>query len=188
MSSLLGGKRLWPLLAVVALEVMGCGGKASSEKRNLPAAGQGGASSSTTGEAGGAAPDPKDEPSMVQVGGREGEIDPQATPECMYGFQGFSARVGGMSIEFHAFVSEPGDYEGDSVHILWLEVRRADGEHYLATGGTAVESGNVSLHVARVAPRFIGRLEASMAFVDDPMRAPLMLDLTFDIAARAGCP
>lgn len=188
MSSLLREKRLWPLLAVVALGVMGCGGKASREERNLAAAGQGGASSSATGEVGGAAPDPKDEPSIVQVGGGDGEIDPQATPECMSGFQGFSARVDGMSIEFHAFVFEPGDYAGDPVQILWLEVRRADGEHYLATGGSAVESGNISLHVAQVAPRFIGSLEASLAFVDDPMRAPLMLDLTFDIAARAGCP
>ena len=187
MSSLPCEKLLWPLVAVVAFGVVSCGGKASSEERNPGAGGASGASSS--GGAGGVAePDPGGpEPSTVQVSGNDGDIDPQATPVCLQGFQGFSARVEGMSIEFHAFVFEPGDYEGDPLRILWLEVFRADGGHYLASAGQAEGSGKISLHVERIEPRFIGSLEASLPALDDPMRAPLMLALDFDIAVRAGC-
>ena len=188
MSSLLCEKMLWPLLAIVALGVVSCGGKASSEARNL--AGGGASSASSSGGAAGAdALEPTEpEPSIVHVSGNDGDLDPQATPECLAGFQGFYARVKGMNLNFKAFVSEPGDYEGNPVQILWLAAFRANGQHYEAAAGTAESSGSISLHVAQVEPRFIGSLEASLPAVDDPMRAPLMLHLTFDIAVRAGCP
>ena len=188
MSSLFYEKLLWPLLAVVAFGVGSCGGKASSEARNLAAGGASGASSSG-GAAGADAPDTKEPvPSIVRVSGNDGDIDPQATPECIVGFQGFYARVGEMTVDFHAFVSAPGDYAGDPVQILWLDALRANGEHYRAAAGTGGSSGKISLHVAQVEPRFIGSLEASLPAVDDPMQAPLMLRLTFDITVRAGCP
>jgi hypothetical protein len=96
--------------------------------------------------------------------------------------------VGELSVDFKAFVFEPGDYEGDPVHILWLDVSRANGEHYKAAVSTAESSGSILLHVSQIGPRFISSLDASLPAVDDPMRAPLMLSLTFDIAVRAGCP
>jgi len=140
MASLLCEELLWPLLAILALGVVSCGGKAGSKVRNLAAGGASG-SSSPGGAAGADAPDPMEpEPSIVYVTGNDGDIDPQATPECIAGFQGFSARMGGMSVDFKAFVFEPGDYEGDPVQILWLEARGANGEHYLAAAGTAPPS------------------------------------------------
>ena len=186
MSSRLYKRLLFPLLALVASGVLGCGGRASSEAQSLASGGASGASSSG-GTAGADAPDTREpDPSVVQVSGNDGDIDPQATPECLTGFQGFHAHVGGMSVDFMAFVSEPGDYEGDPVQILWLDALRPNGEHYRATAGT-VGAGSISLHVAQVEPRFIGSLEASLPALDDPLLSPLMLRLTFDIAVRARC-
>lgn len=170
------------VLAIVAFGVFSCGGKASTDTPSVAEAGASGASS-LSGAAGTDALEPA--PSVVQVTGNDGDIDPQATPECLTGFQGFYAHVGGMTVDFKAFISEPGDYQGDPLRILWLDALRPNGEHYRATAGT-VGSGNISLHVSQVEPRFIGSLEASL-HADDPALAPLMLRLTFDIAQRAGC-
>lgn len=187
MSSLLCEKPLLPLLAMVALGVFGCGGRASGEAQSLAAGGASGVSSSG-GAAGADALETREPaPSIVHVSGNDGDIDPRATPACLSGFQGFNAHVGGMTVDFKAFVLEPGDYEGDPVRILWLDALRPNGERYRATAGT-VGSGNISLHVTQVDPRFIGSLEASLPAVDDASLEPLMLRLSFDIAVRAGCP
>lgn len=187
MSSLLYEKRLLPLLAILTFGVFSCGGKASSETQSM-AAGGANAASPSAGAAGADAPDMKQpDPSVVRVSGDDRQIDPQARPECLTSFQGFYAHVGGMTLDFKAFVFEPGDYEGDPIKILWLDALQANGDHYRATAGT-VGSGYISLHVTQVAPRFIGSLEATLFPVDNPMLSPLMLRLSFDIAVRAGCP
>ena len=201
MSSLLSCEKLrLSLVGVLVFGVVSCGGKAGREELSLAAGGTSGASSgaaaggtsgasSSGAAAGAAAPEPTEpEPSTVRVIGNDGDVDPRAAPDCTLGFQGFYARVAGMTIEFHAFVFEPGDYQGDPLRILWLDVVHTNGEHYRATAGTAAGGGNISLHVAQVEPRFIGSLEASLPALDDPMRAPLTLALDFDIAVRAGCP
>jgi hypothetical protein len=173
------------VFASVAFGVVSCGGKASTDTPSVAGSGASGASSLS----GAAGADPLNAgeaaPSVVQVTGNDGDIDFQATPECTRGFQGFYAHVGGMTVDFKAFISEPGDYQGDPLRILWLDALRSNGQHYRATGGT-VGSGSISLHVSQVEPRFIGSLEASLT-ADDPSLAPLMLGLSFDIAQRAGC-
>jgi hypothetical protein len=180
MASLFSANLLWPLVAAAAFN---CGGRANSQER----AGAGAGDVSSLGGADASVPT-QPPPSVVQVSGNDGDVDPQATPECLNGFQGFYARLGEISADFKAFVAKPGDYEGDSVQILWLEVSRANGEHYRAAAGTSESSGKISLHVQQVEPRFRGSLEALLPALDDPTRAPLMLTLSFDIAVRAGCP
>ena len=133
------------LVGVVAFGVIGCGGKASSDKGGIAGGGAGGVFSSA-GAAGADAPGP----STVQVNGNDEGIDLNATPECLQGFQGFAGQVEGVDLDFKAFVSMPGDYEGDPVRILWLEAVRTDNEHYLAAAGTAESSGSISLHVEQV--------------------------------------
>jgi len=185
MSSLFRASLLWPLVAAAAFS---CGGKASSQERTVAGAGAGGVSS-LGGAAGTDAPVPtQPAPNVVQVTGNDGDVDPQATPSCLVGFQGFNARLGDMSVDFMAFVAKPGDYEGDPVQVLWLDASRAKGEHYRAACCTSESSGKISLHVEQVEPRFRGSLDALLPALDDPMRAPLMLTLSFDIAVRAGCP
>ncbi|MEP7051933.1 MAG: hypothetical protein ABJB12_16330 [Pseudomonadota bacterium] len=187
MSSFRFEKLRWPLLAAIAFGVASCGGRASGEPRDAAQGGASGASSSS-GTAGAGAPETNEpEPSTVHVIWSDGDIDAQATPGCLAGFQGFSARLGEMRVDFQAFVYEPGDYTGDPVKILWLEAVLANGEYYRAAVGT-LGSGTISLHVAQVEPRFIGSLEASLPALNDPMLAPLTLRISFDIAVRAGCP
>lgn len=193
MSSPLSLKRPLLLLAILAVSLSSCGGKASSETQSPAAAGASAGASSAgaagvAGVAGADASNPKmPEPSIVRVIGNDLEVDPQARPGCIEHFQGFYAQLGGMSLDFKAFVSEPGDYDGDPIRILWLDAQRTNGEHYRATAGT-VGLGFISLHVEQVEPRFIGSLEAQLFPVDDPTLAPLTLRLSFDIAARAACP
>lgn len=179
-----------PLVTAIALVVMSCGGKAAREQGSPPAGGAAGAVASG-GQAGVNVPNPKEpDPSavVVSVNGNKESVDPQVTPECLAGFQGFQARVGGMSLDFKAFVFKPGDYEGDPVQILWLDVRRDNGEQYRAAAGSAVSSGSISLHVEQVGLRFVGSLEALAPGLDDPSLAPLKLTVSFDIAVRDGCP
>ncbi len=178
-------KLILPLFGVVAFGVVGCGGKAIGQERNLNGGGAGGASSSSGGAAG--ADTKQQEPNTVHLTGDEDEIDSQAAAKCLQGFQGFTAHVGGMNVDFIAFVFEPGDYQGDPLQILWLEARGANGEHYVATAGPVEYSGSISLHVEQVEPRFIGSIKASIPAVDDPIRPALMLSLSFDVAVQAGC-
>jgi hypothetical protein len=181
-----------PTVAILlGMMLVACGGKAhgtgAADTDPPSSAGAGGSQlAPAAGEAG--AP-PLLEPSVVRVVGEEGEgsVDSGATAECLVGFHGFAAVLGDRSVIFHAFVSEPGDYAGDPLRILWLEVT-GDGKHYLATCCTSNIGGEILLHVDAVEPRFMGELEAVLADQDDPNGPPLRLQLTFDIAVRAGCP
>lgn len=173
-------------LAVVIVGGVSCGGKAS-EQHSVASGGAGGGASSAGAAGVDRPPTDLPEPSTVSVNGAEGGTDPDATPHCIPDFQGFSARVAAMTLELEAFALQPGDYEGDPVHILWLDAVRADGEHFRAVVGSADSRGSISLHVKQVEPRFRGSLEALLPDVDDPTRNPLKLSLTFDIA-RDACP
>ena len=104
-------------------------------------------------------------------------------------FRGFDARVGDMWLEFNAFLERPGDYRSDSVdsvHILFLRVRLADGRSYLANTNSAMP-GSIDLHVTTVSPRFIGRLTASLPQEGAPVAPPLELSLRFDVSSQLGC-
>ena len=181
-----------PTVAVLlAMLLLACGGKAhgpgTDDTDPPPTAGAGGSQFvPAAGEAG--APTML-EPSVVRVVGEEGEgsVDSSATAECLAGFHGFEAVLGEKLVTFHAFVSEPGDYTGDPLRLLWLEVT-GDGKHYLASCCASNFGGEIFLHVDAVEPRFMGELEAVLADQDDPNGPPLRLQLTFDIAVRAGCP
>jgi hypothetical protein len=106
----------------------------------------------------------------------------------LQGFQGFTAQLGDARVEFKAFVFEPGEYQGDSVHILWMHVEQADGSKYYARAGVYDSTGELNLHVVQVEPRFRGSLEAWLTSEDDPTSDFLPLSLSFDIDPRAGCP
>lgn len=182
-------KLLLPFLAVVGFGVAGCGGRAAREQANPPAGETGGVAAA--GAAGVPDTNPSEpEPSVVMVSdnGSEGSVDADATPQCLTGFQGFHAHAAGMSLEFEAFVFKPGDYTGDPVQILWLDVQRDDGERYRAASGSASSLGSISLHVEQIGLRFVGSLEALAPGLDDPTLPPLKVALTFDIAVQAGCP
>jgi hypothetical protein len=177
---------VWSAIALVGLGFGGCGGKALDSSHSLGDAGAPGnaAAAGSQGDVEARAPDP----SVVRLVAGDGGLstDEHAIPECLAGFQGFQAKLSGRAFDFKAFVAEPGDYTGDPVHILWLELREPDGRHYLATGGSP-GPGTISLHVDTVEPRFIGSLEAIMPDETDTAAKPLNVKLEFDIAVRVGC-
>ena len=178
--------RVWSAIALAGLGFGGCGGKARDSFQPPSDAGASGnaAAAGSPGNVEAAAPDP----SVVRLVAGDGSvsIDEHATAECLAGFLGFQARPGDLAFDFKAFVAEPGDYIGDPVHILWLDLFDADGRHYLATGGSP-GPGTISLHVDTVEPRFIGRLEAVMSDQPDREANLLNVKLEFDIAVRGGC-
>jgi hypothetical protein len=176
---------------LLGMMLVACGGKAhGTGATSTDPPSTAGAGGSLLAPAGGEAGAPAVvEPSVVRLAGEDGEgsVDSSATPECLAGFHGFQAVLGDKLVTFHAFVSEPGDYTGDPLRLLWLEVT-GGGKHYRASCCTSDVGGEIFLHVDAVAPRFTGELEAVLADQDDPSAPPLPLQLTFDIAVRAGCP
>ena len=181
------GARVWCAIALVVLGFSGCGGKARDGLQSPGDAGSSGRAGDAAGSPGNVdagAPDP----SVVRLVADDGGLstDEHATPECLAGFQGFQANLSGRVFDFKAFVAEPGDYTGDPVRILWLDLREPDGRHYRATGGSP-GPGTIFLHVDTVEPRFIGSLEAVMSDQTDTEAKPLNVKLEFDIAVRAGC-
>jgi hypothetical protein len=168
------------LVSAALLFLASCGGKARVDEGPTGRAVSVGAGGDTA-SPGAAAP------SVVHlVGGENPVTDFQAKPECLQGFQGFSAKLAEQFVDFKAFVFEPGDYTGDPVKILYLDVTGADG-HYQAATGTGESTGSINLHVDAVDPRFAGYLEAVLTEVDDPMKPNLRMRLDFDIAVRDGC-
>jgi hypothetical protein len=177
--------------ALLAMMLVACGGKAhgTGTAGTDPPSTAGAGGSQLAPAAGEAGAPTMPEPSVVRVVGEEGEgsVDSSATAGCLGGFHGFEAVLGEELVTFHAFVSEAGDYTGDPLRLLWLEVT-GDGKHYLASCCASNFGGEIFLHVDAVEPRFMGELEAVLADQDDPNGPPLRLQLTFDIAVRAGCP
>jgi hypothetical protein len=171
--------------SAIVLGLANCGGKAEHQPELADSAADSGPAygiADANGQDGSAAA-----PSTVRNGGAGEDIDSHALAQCEPGFQGFSAQLGDMHVNLFAFVFEPGDYQGDPIKILDVEVTRGSGEHYRASAGTANADGTISLHVDGVRPRFVGRVVASLPSTDDALRAPLMLDLSFDIAPATNC-
>lgn len=171
------------LVLVIVAAGAGCGGKAT-EGSNDPGRGGAPAGGGSANQAGSA---PVGAPSVVEVSGDIQASVADAAAECLSSFQGFVAKAGGTTIDFKAFIQEPGDYRGDPLRILWLDVQQPDGSAYSASTGAADATGSILLHVETVSPRFTGNIEATLTNRGDPAQEPLQLQLSFDIAARAGC-
>jgi hypothetical protein len=178
-------------LALVAGLLFACGGRASrSTQEAAEAGGTGGTASANAGamaSAGAGADGLSDAPGTVTLLGSSGEVEAPATPS-MLGpcFLGFATFVDGMHLEFEAFVQAPGDYQGDSLHILFLAARLADGRTFSASTNSE-PYGEIDLHVAAVSPRFFGAVKASLYDRDDPSAPPLAISLTFDVAGHHDC-
>jgi hypothetical protein len=178
----------WTL--VTGLSLTACGGRTTTATPALDGAASGAADSASTEATAGEGTDSTSPvPSVVQLVTGDGGAPTaaRATPECIPGFQGFQATVDDQSIDFKAFVAQPGDYTGDSLHILWLDVKTATGQNYRAAVVPSGSTGRISVHVVAAEPRFVGSLEAVATDLDDANAPPLVLALTFDIAVRDGC-
>ena len=187
-------------VAVVAALLLGCGGRASSggmhegdeggSKGGSPATNGvdarpiGGATAMTNPEQ-----NPPQGPSTVSLlGGDAGTTDHAATPDTSLGpcFASFSAVLNGMRVGLIAFVQEPGDYTGDSIHILFAHATAADGRSYTGSAGINYD-GQIQLHVSSVVPRFAGTAELLLLDEAQPELAPLALSLAFDISWPRPC-
>ena len=91
-----------------------------------------------------------------------------------------------MQIDFVAFVQEPGDYQGDPIHILYLAARLPDGRTFSASTNSE-PYGEIDLHAVTVSPRFSGAVYAKIYDRDDPSAPPLTISLTFDVKGSGGC-
>jgi hypothetical protein len=186
----------WLTLSVVGL-LFACGGRASrstQEAAESGATGTGQAGSANAGtmasggaSAGGGAVGSSDAPGTVTLLGSSGETEAPATPT-MLGpcFVGFATFVDGMYIDFVAFVQEPGDYQGDPIHILFLSARLPDGRTFSASTNSE-PYGEIELHAVAVSPRFFGAVNAQLYDRDDPSAPPLTIALTFDVKGSSGC-
>jgi hypothetical protein len=191
----------WLTLGVVGL-LFACGGRASRSTQETAEAdptGTGQAGSANAGAlasggaksggaiAGGGAAGSSDAPGTVTLLGSSGEAEAPATPT-MLGpcFVGFATFVDGMYVDFMAFVQEPGDYQGDPVHILFLSARLPDGRTFSATTNSE-PYGEIELHAVAVSPRFSGAVNAELYDRDDASVPPLTIALTFDVKGSSGC-
>ncbi|MBC8065654.1 MAG: hypothetical protein H7Y17_12560 [Chlorobia bacterium] len=82
--------------------------------------------------------------------------------------------LNGMRVGLIAFVQEPGDYTGDSVHVLFAQTTTPAGRSYVASAGTRFE-GAIMLHVSSVVPRFVGTAELLLIDEAQPEAEPLKL-------------
>jgi hypothetical protein len=177
------------LALMLVVTSVSCGRNAGS----APGAGaHGGASdlggAAGYGGAGGESPTtPPPSSVSVIVGGDGPLVDAHSTPTCINGFEGFASRVDGLSIDFEAFITEPGRYEGDPIRILYLDVKMPDGNEYCATAGQTTCPGTVTLIARSVEPRFTGEVEAELVNRNDATAPTLTVNLTFDIASHVGC-
>ena len=177
----------WLTLSVVGL-LFACGGRASRSTQEAAAGATGtGQAGSANASAGGGAAGSSDAPGTVTLLGSSGEAEAPATPT-MLGpcFVGFATFVDGMYIDFVAFVQEPGDYQGDPIHILFLSARLPDGRTFSASTNSE-PYGEIELHAVAVSPRFSGAVNAELYDRDDPSAPPLTIALTFDVKGSSGC-
>lgn len=183
--------------AAMLLGLVACGGRA----QGAPASSEVGGQTSAAGRpsagsadaalgAGGEAPQPVPAPDAVSlaVDGHEPLVGGVVVATCLAYFEGFSGTIGGYTVEFEAYIREPGDYQGDAVEILYLSARSPDGREYCATGGlTICPGGMVTLHARTVAPRFSGSIEAVAFDQNDSKASALSLTLSFDVADNGAC-
>lgn len=193
--------RLASLVVAASLTLVGCGGRASSGHANE--SGVGGSPARTPTTSGGldaqptagtlAMPDPEptapEAPNSVSLmGDGDGAVDQGATAVTGLGpcFRGFSAVLDGTHVELIAFVQEPGEYTGDSTHILSVQATTADGRTYVADAGI-LEDGDITLHVSSVMPRFVGTAQLLLVREGQPEADPLNLSLAFDVLSEGVC-
>jgi hypothetical protein len=162
-----GGQLRW--LALLVGLLFACGGRASGGTQEAAEAGA------------------TDAPSTVTLLGPSGEAEAPASPTALGPcFVGFATFVGGMQIDFVAFVQEPGDYQGDPIHILYLSARLPDGRTFSASTNSE-PYGEIDLHAVAVSPRFSGAVNAKIYDRADPSAPPLAISLTFDVKGSSGC-
>lgn len=198
----LGCRTRWqPLVVAATLVLVACGGRASSRQGS-----EGGGGSSTAGTAatsggldaqptagtaataGTATAAPQSPNSVSLIGGGDAAVDRAATADTSLGrcFVGFTAVLNGMRVGLVAFVQEPGDYTGDSLHVLFAQATTAEGRSYVASAGTMFE-GAIALHVSSVVPRFVGTAELLLLNEAQPEADPLELTLAFDVSWERAC-
>src|SRR5205814_4585852 len=116
-----------------------------------PALGVGGGGGGGMGGAGGG---PYALPNTISliIDGADPLVSSDDVATCLISFEGFHATIGGFSVEFQAFIQEPGDYTGDALRILYLDMKAPDGRDYCGTGGLGLCLGWVRLHAQAVAP------------------------------------
>lgn len=126
-------------------------------------------------------------PNTVTIEGVDGGTDSAATV-AMSGrcFLGFHATAADLKLEFHAFVLEPGSYQGDPLHALYLSAITAEGRSFLVNTLSS-SPGEIDLTVTSVSPRFVGHLTATLFDELTPEAPPLELSLTFDIGGVEAC-
>jgi hypothetical protein len=126
-------------------------------------------------------------PNTVTVEGVHSGTDSAATvAEGGRCFLGFRAAVADLQLEFHAFVQEPGRYQGDPVHALYVNAITADGRSFLVNTLTS-SPGEIELNVTTVSPRFAGHMTATLFDELTPDAPPLELSITFDIGGVEVC-
>lgn len=195
------GQARW--LVIIGGLLLACGGHASrdareSETRDATGTNGGGASSAGmtassgaasggTGASAGTATDGLLEiPNIVTLIDPSGDAEAMATPfDAWPCFRGFTSTVNGMRVEFVAFVQTPGDYQGDSIHILNLDAYLADGRVFSA--GDSWPLGEIHLHVTAASPRFVGGLKGILYDRTAKDAPPLTLSLAFDVEAGDTC-
>lgn len=187
------GKAWWssaapcrPLLAAVVL--FACGGHTSETEASGASSSAGTPSGgAATGGVGGSADGSNDGRSIVTLVSPEMDVDYAASPSTVGPcFRGFGASVAGVRVGFEAFVQAPGDYEGDPIHILYMEARNAEGRVFSASTNSE-PFGEIHLHVTAVSPRFVGGVRGVLSAHDDPEAATLTLSLAFDVATSGSC-
>ena len=193
--------RLARLVLAASLILAGCGGRASSGRGNE--SGGGGSPVTTPATSGGldtqptagtpTMPDPEttapEAPNSVSlIGNGASAVDQGATADTGLGscFRGCSAVLDGTHVGLIAFVQEPGEYKGDSVHILFAQATTADGQAYVANAGTLYD-GDITLHVSSVLPRFVGTVQLLLVREGQPEADPLNLSLAFDVLSEVAC-
>ncbi len=130
---------------------------------------------------------PDTKPNTVGFRDGTGAVDELANSmENIPCFSGFTAALDGLRVQFSAFVFEPGDYEGDSLYILYMRVVTQDGRVFVANDGN-MSIGDITLHVDSVRPRFVGEVDAILIDEVDAEAPPLELSLAFDVLSYDSC-
>lgn len=133
-------------------------------------------------------PDMTAESTVSLIGSGSGAIDRNANTDMSLGpcFVGFSAMLDGTRVGIIAFVQAPGDYVGDSTHILFAQATTPEGRSYAASAGVEYV-GDIKLHVSSVVPRFVGTAELLLVDKAQPETTPLPLTLAFDVPWDRPC-
>lgn len=173
-----------PLALISVLAFVSCGGITRTESG--ASAGSGAAEPEAGGDGGASKPPPATDTVSIAIDDAAPIIHTNPKATCIPGFEGFTTEQDGLSIEVEAFIEAPGRHEGDSIHLLYLDVRRPDGSDYCATAGSpSCFGGSIILTARTLQPRFTGEVEAELVNRSDPAAPMLKVAVEFDIVP--GC-